>query len=204
MNIELFTGMYQRGVAPDNPGITMEKFLHAAWATGNYDVTTRFYQDVLGFRASDWIGDRAGFFRSADRFHHSLVLLRAERPVFNHFCIQVSSLDDVMRARNSAIRAGVALRDDLLRHAPSGSIGFYMKDEARKFAVEFCVGHPQVDDSHQARILPMVPETRDVWLAPLPKRMPAELTRSGVESAETAAPVWVPGSDVPSIAAAAR
>jgi 2,3-dihydroxy-p-cumate/2,3-dihydroxybenzoate 3,4-dioxygenase len=204
MDVELFTGMYERGVAPDSPGITMEKFLHAAWATGNYDATTRFYQDVLGFRVSDWIGDRAGFFRSADRFHHSLVLLRAERPVFNHFCIQVASLDDVMRARNNAIRAGVTLRDDLLRHAPSGSIGFYLKDEARKFAVEFCVGHPQLDDAHQARILPMMPETRDVWLAPLPERVPASLTSAVEGPAATSDPAWVPGAEVVHIGAGAR
>jgi hypothetical protein len=97
---------------------------------------------VLGFKASDWVGDRAGFFRAANRYHHSLVLIRSERAAFNHFCIRVESLDDVMGARHNAVKAGVKLGDDLLRHAPSGSIGFYMKDEARGYAVEFCVGHP--------------------------------------------------------------
>ena len=75
-----------------------------------------------------------------------------------------------MRFRNNALRHGVALRDDLLRHAPSGSIGVYMKDEARGFAVEFCTGHPQVDDAtHRTRVLPMAPETVDIWLSPLPE-----------------------------------
>jgi 2,3-dihydroxy-p-cumate/2,3-dihydroxybenzoate 3,4-dioxygenase len=167
-DIELYTGMYERGTAPDNHGVALEKFLHAAWGATNWERTTAFYQDVLGFRASDWIGNRAGFFRSADRYHHSLVLLRSERPAFNHFCIQVGSLDDVMRARNNALRWGVELRDDLLRHAPSGSIGVYLKDKARGFAVEFCVGHRQLDnDTHRARILPATAETRDLWLAPL-------------------------------------
>jgi 2,3-dihydroxy-p-cumate/2,3-dihydroxybenzoate 3,4-dioxygenase len=167
-DIELYTGMYERGTAPDNNGVQLEKFLHAAWGASNWEKTTAFYQDVLGFRASDWIANRAGFFRSADRYHHSLVLLRSERPAFNHFCIQVGSLDDVMRARNNALRLGVELRDDLLRHAPSGSIGVYLKDKARGFAVEFCVGHPQLDnDTHRARILPSTPQTRDVWLVPL-------------------------------------
>jgi catechol 2,3-dioxygenase-like lactoylglutathione lyase family enzyme len=167
-DIELYTGMFERGTPPDNHGVHLEKFLHAAWGATNWERTTAFYQDVLGFRASDWIANRAGFFRSADRYHHSLVLLRSERPAFNHFCIQVGSLDDVMRARNNALRWGVELRDDLLRHAPSGSIGVYLKDKARGFAVEFCVGHPQLDnDTHRARILPATAETRDVWLAPL-------------------------------------
>lgn len=188
MNVEVFVGMVERGVAPANPGITMTKFLHAAWASANFDETTAFYQEVLGFKASDWVETRAGFFRAADRYHHSLVLIRAERALFNHFCIQVDSLDDIMRARNNALSAGVKLRDDLLRHAPSGSIGIYMKDEARKFAVEFCIGHPIIDDAtHHPRVLPSVPETMNVWTAPLPNL--------GYQ-ADTANGAWVPGGEL--------
>jgi 2,3-dihydroxy-p-cumate/2,3-dihydroxybenzoate 3,4-dioxygenase len=188
MNVEVFVGMVERGVAPANPGITMTKFLHAAWASANFDETTAFYQEVLGFKASDWVETRAGFFRAADRYHHSLVLIRAERSLFNHFCIQVDSLDDIMRARHNALTAGVKLRDDLLRHAPSGSIGIYMKDEARKFAVEFCIGHPIIDDAtHHPRVLPSVPETMNVWTAPLPNL--------GYQP-DAANGTWVPGGEL--------
>lgn len=49
-----------------------------------------------------------------------------------------------------------------------------MKDEARGFAIEFRIGHPQLDDAtHQARILPSFPETMNVWAAPLPPLGPA-------------------------------
>jgi hypothetical protein len=103
------------------------------------------------------------------RFHHSLVLLRSQHSAFDHFCVQVESIDHVMRFRNNALRHGVKLRNDLLRHAPSGSIGVYIRDEARGFAVESCTGQPQVDDAtHRARILPMAPTSADVWLSPLP------------------------------------
>ena len=170
-DVELYTGMYERGVAPVNTGVNLEKFLHGGWATAEFDQTSRFYREVLGFKPSDWIGDSVVFLRAGDRFHHSLVLLRGNRSQFNHFCVQVESIDDVMRFRNNALRHGIELRDDLLRHAPSGSIGVYMKDAARGFAVEFCTGHPQVDDAtHRARILSMAPETGDVWLSPLPER----------------------------------
>jgi 2,3-dihydroxy-p-cumate/2,3-dihydroxybenzoate 3,4-dioxygenase len=169
-DIELYSGMYERGVAPVNTGVTMEKFLHGGWATANFDDASRFHREVLGFKASDWIANNVVFLRAGDRYHHSLVLLRGNRSAFNHFCVQVESIDDVMRFRNNALRHGVKLRDDLLRHAPSGSIGVYMHDEARGFAVEFCTGHPQVDDAtHRARVLPMAPETGDIWLSPLPE-----------------------------------
>lgn len=168
-DIELYTGMYERGVAPVNTGVTMEKFLHGGWETANFDDASRFHQEVLGFKASDFIADKVAFLRAGDRFHHSLVLIRGQRSNFNHFCVQVESIDDVMRFRNNALRYGVELRDDLLRHAPSGSIGVYVKDAARGFAIEFCTGHPQVADDHKPRTLPMAPETADIWLSPLPE-----------------------------------
>jgi Predicted ring-cleavage extradiol dioxygenase len=175
-DIELYTGMYTRGVAPAPNGVNLQKFLHAGWETENFAAATKFYQEVLGFKASDWIGEQAGFFRAGDRFHHSMVLINSNRSAFNHFCIQVESLDDVMRARNNAVKHGVKLRDDLLRHAPSGSIGVYLKDEERGFAVEFCTGHPQIEDpEHRARILPMAEATVDVWLSPLPDNLPGDL-----------------------------
>jgi 2,3-dihydroxy-p-cumate/2,3-dihydroxybenzoate 3,4-dioxygenase len=187
-DIELYVGMWERGVAPVGTGVTMEKFLHAGWEVPHWDETTRFYQDVLGFKASDWIGDKVGFFRAGDRYHHSLVLIRSDRPAFNHFCIQVESIDDVMRFRNNAVRGGVELRDDLLRHAPSGSIGVYMKDVARGLAVEFCIGHPQLDDeTHRARILPMAPETKDIWLSALPEPAPARAATSAPRPAPASA-----------------
>jgi catechol 2,3-dioxygenase-like lactoylglutathione lyase family enzyme len=192
-DIELYTGMWERGVAPVNNGVTIEKFLHAGWEVPRWDETTAFYQQVLGFKASDWIGNKVGFFRAGDRFHHSLVLIRSDRPAFNHFCIQVESIDDVMRFRNNAVRGGVKLRDDLLRHAPSGSIGVYMHDEARGFAVEFCIGHPQIDDAtHHARVLPMAPETKDIWLSPLPNGA-VVVAGASVSSPETSS--WLPSAD---------
>jgi catechol 2,3-dioxygenase-like lactoylglutathione lyase family enzyme len=167
--VELYSGMYERGTAPVNNGVTMENLLHGGWESRNWDETTRFYQDVLGFKPSDWIDDKLGFFRAGNGFHHSLVLIRSGRTAFNHFCVQVESLDDVMRFRNNALKHGVKLRDDLLRHAPSGSIGVYMHDEARGFAVEFCINHPVLDDSHEARLLPLADQTVDVWQTPLPE-----------------------------------
>jgi 2,3-dihydroxy-p-cumate/2,3-dihydroxybenzoate 3,4-dioxygenase len=199
-DIELYTGMYERGVPPVNNGISLDKFLHGGWETKNFGDTARFYQDVLGFKASDWIADRAGFFRAGDGYHHSLVLLNSQRSAFNHFCVQVDSLDDVMRFRNNALRHGVKLRDDLLRHAPSGSVGVYMHDEARGFAVEFCIGHPVVDDTHKARVLPLQPETADVWLSPLPEPITSRPTPAAMpggpagESLAKDAGSFVPGT----------
>jgi 2,3-dihydroxy-p-cumate/2,3-dihydroxybenzoate 3,4-dioxygenase len=184
-DVEVYTGMQTRGVPPVFNGVKLEKFLHGGWETKNWPETTRFYQEVLGFKASDWIGEQVGFFRAGDLFHHSLVLLNSNRSQFNHFCIQVESLDDVMVARNNAVKHGVQLRDDLLRHAPSGSIGVYLKDEQRGYAVEFCTGHPQIlDPGHRPRILPRSREVTDVWTAAIPDNLPGDLRPRDVDKVE--------------------
>lgn len=168
--VELFLGMEQRPVDPPSPGVAIEKFLHAGWEMPNYDATYDFYTRILGFRPSDFIGNAVSFLHCGDRFHHSLALIRssAAAPKFNHFCVQVESLDDVMRFRHNALRHGARLRDDLLRHAPSGSIGVYVSDAARELAVEYCYDHPRVAEDHEPRILPMAAETVDVWRSELP------------------------------------
>lgn len=191
MEIELFVGMMTRGVAPMGAGIAIEKFVHGGMAVRNYDETLKFYTEVLGFKISDQIGSMASFLRCGDRYHHSLVLIRAmdDKAKFDHFCVQVAGIDDVMRFRNNAMKNNAPLRNDLLRHAPSGSIGVYVQDEARQFAIEVCTGHPQVDDAtHVPRLLPMAPETVDIWLAPLPipAEIPAPATLDGVPAVRAA------------------
>ncbi len=127
----------------------------------------RFYSDLLGFKASDWVERNAVFLRCADRYHHSLALFGgARKAAIDHLCILVPTPDDVMRARANAIALGIPLRNDISRHGPSGSIAFYLQDESNRLTTEFCVEHGQIlDDGHRPRILPAVPETLDVWTA---------------------------------------
>jgi 2,3-dihydroxy-p-cumate/2,3-dihydroxybenzoate 3,4-dioxygenase len=174
--IELFLTMEQRPVPPPSPGVNIEKFLHAGLEVPNYGATLAFYRQTLGFRPSDYIADKVAFLRCGDGYHHSLVLIRSgnSTPAFNHFCIQVQAHDDVMRFRNNAVKNGAPLRDDLLRHAPSGSVGVYVKDEARGLAVEYCYDHPTLSEDHVPGVLPLAVDTVDVWRSALPEpRMPA-------------------------------
>src|SRR5258705_552028 len=96
VEIELYAGMYERGVAPAHPGITMQKFLHAAWATPNFEQTTDFYQQVLGFKVSDWVERRAGFFRPPHRYPPPLGLIPARRPGFHYLFLKGEAPHDVM------------------------------------------------------------------------------------------------------------
>jgi hypothetical protein len=166
--IELYTEMMSHPFPPEGTGVTMDRLLHAVWQASDLAATAAWHEQVLGFLPSDAIGDAAIFLRCGDRYHHSLALLAGQNG-FNHICLQVASLDDVMRLRQHVLHQGIQLRSDVLRHAPSGSIGIYVEDELHGLAVEFCWGHPPVPDDHRPRRLPMALDTFDVWQTPLPE-----------------------------------
>ncbi|HMG40797.1 MAG TPA: VOC family protein [Acidimicrobiales bacterium] len=185
--LELFVGMAERPVPPVSSGVALDRLLHAGWKARDFDRTARFYQETLGFKVSDWLGDTVGFFRCANGFHHSLVLVRSPdgETSFDHLCINVESIDDVMRFRHNAVDHGVALRSDLLRHPTSGSISVYIRDEERGLAIEYCTGHAVLDDeTHRPRRLPVGAQTADVWRVPLPEPRIASPTGAGDRPAE--------------------
>lgn len=190
VQVDVYTDMLSRGVKPTQDIVHMDTMLHAVWFSKDPVQAHDFYADVLGFRASDWIKRNAVFMRSGNNYHHSLGIFRSspERSAtMDHFCILVDSIDDVMRARNVALRSGAKLQKDVLRHAASGSISVYVADPMAGISFEFCVEHDVVADNHRPRILESTPISRDVWLAGTPKEEIAALTDAamGVTSAIT-------------------
>lgn len=183
--IELFTDMVSLPVAPQT-FLNMDRVLHAVWLTPAPAQSQKFYSEVLGFKASDWIERMGVFMRSANRYHHSMGILRGGEKSgrLDHFCILVDHLDDVVRARNVALRHGMSLRQELVRHAASGSVSTYINDPVNDIAIEFCVWHSQIDDeSYRARILPASPVTLDIWKSAPDDELPAGAP-SGVQSTE--------------------
>jgi 2,3-dihydroxy-p-cumate/2,3-dihydroxybenzoate 3,4-dioxygenase len=166
IEVELFDEILDMPLPPRLGGVRFQKLLHAVWQVADVRESECFYRETLGFTASDWIERKAVFMRCEDRYHHSLAFLQSEEPgKFDHVCFEVESIDDVMRGRNHALEKGVILRKDLLRHAPSGSMGIYMIDPVHNHAVEFCTGHAKIlNDDHRARILAMTPESSNIWL----------------------------------------
>lgn len=168
VEVDVFAEMVSRGVKQPQSWVHMDTMLHAVWFSPDPVAAHEFYASVLGFRVSDWIGRNAVFMRARNNYHHSIGIFRsaAQRAaVLDHFCILVDSIDDVMRARNIALRGGAKLNKDLLRHAASGSISVYIADPVAGMSFEFCVEHAIVPADHRPRILESTPISRDVWLA---------------------------------------
>ena len=151
-------------------GVTLRTMLHAVWQVADVPASATFYREVLGFRVSDWIEQRTAFMRCGDGYHHSLAVLEGDNPgQFMHFCMLVGSSDDVMRARHVATSQGAEVGMEIMRHAPSGSVGVYIVDPLHSFTVEFAADHrriaPEEEPTYRPRILPRIPETSDLWKA---------------------------------------
>jgi catechol 2,3-dioxygenase-like lactoylglutathione lyase family enzyme len=167
LDIALYRGML-RVPGPSAPRwVNLERVLHAAISVSDMSKSLYFYTDVVGLRESDWIEDTSVFLHATDRAHHSLVLqARPGKPKVDHFCMQTQTFDDLMRARAVVKSAGLTLRDDLLKHAPSGSVGFYFEGLPPGLGIEFCHGHAMVEPDHVAGAYPRVLRAKDVWQPP--------------------------------------
>ncbi len=98
-----------------------------------------FYCDSLGFRLSDRIacelhGHRVdlGFYHAPSSpgrpaRHHTVAFGGRQRSRMHHFMLEVASLDDVGRAYDRAIAAGVRVMQTLGRHPNDRMLSFYAK-----------------------------------------------------------------------------
>lgn len=181
--VVLFRGML-RAPGPSAPRwVHLERVLHTAISVSDVTKSLHFYTEVVGLRESDWIEDTSVFLHATDRAHHSLVLqARPGKPRADHFCMQTQTFDDLMRARAVVKSAGLTLRDDLLKHAPSGSVGFYFEGLPPGLGIEFCHGHATVAPDHVAGTYARVLQAKDVWQPPTADRRRAD-EQSGPEPA---------------------
>ncbi|MBM4435086.1 MAG: hypothetical protein FJ028_08305 [Chloroflexi bacterium] len=168
MTWELFTG-FQVFAEPPMLEYRPLSIVHPFVGTEKYDETLKFYMDVLGFRASDYIANVSAFLRSENRFHHSLAMRRAKAFEIAHICFQMKSFDHMMRGRAKAIYHKVKIGADMANHSGSRSLAFYMEDPAHGPKIELCDGHeilsPEDHESRKPRIMAIDPRNIDVWRA---------------------------------------
>ena len=133
---------------------------HLVLVTKSLRETDRFYRDLLGLRLSDRIQTRLGgvlpveiVFLHANPRHHSLAFAEAPLPKrMHHFMLEVGSLDDVGRAYDRCLDAGVPIAQTLGRHPNDRMVSFYARTPSG-FDVEFGWGARTIDDATwQARV----------------------------------------------------
>jgi 3,4-dihydroxy-9,10-secoandrosta-1,3,5(10)-triene-9,17-dione 4,5-dioxygenase len=90
-----------------------------------------FYNDVLGFKLTDYIRFGAGMsanFYHCNARHHSVGLMHMG-PVtgLQHLMLEVGDIDQVGKCLDRALAAGITITSTLGRHVNDGVLSFYMR-----------------------------------------------------------------------------
>jgi 2,3-dihydroxybiphenyl 1,2-dioxygenase len=110
---------------------------HAVLTAERLDEVLPFYQDVLGFKASDYILKpfKAYFFHVNAR-HHSLAFIDTGKNGIHHLMMETCYLDDVGQAYDLALRKPETIGTTLGRHVNDEVTSFYSWSPS-EFLVEY-------------------------------------------------------------------
>ena len=129
--------------APDRP----HKVTHINLNAADYDRTTRFMVEALGFRLIDETV-RARFLHAACPDHFSLALVKHRNATLNHIAFDVIDLDSVMRGAGRMRDAGYPIEWGVGRHGPGNNVFAYFAGPD-EIPLEYTSEVLQIDDSYQ-------------------------------------------------------
>jgi catechol 2,3-dioxygenase-like lactoylglutathione lyase family enzyme len=110
------------------------KLGHVVLGTTDLDATMGFFVDGLGFKVSDFMGDRAAFLRcSID--HHNVLVMAAPVNFLHHTSWQVDDVDEVGRGAQTMLTDHPERHVwGLGRHYAGANFFWYLKDPAGNFS----------------------------------------------------------------------
>jgi len=135
--IELFKDWRYLGEHLQVAGIGPLKLGHVAFFTPDIARTVGFYEKVLGFRVSDWIGDFFCFMRCSPD-HHTVNFFTGPDPVLHHIAFEVK---DFVHLQNSCELMGqrrVPIIWGPLRHGPGHNVATYHRNSDAQVVELFC------------------------------------------------------------------
>jgi len=143
---------------------------HAVLTAERIDDAMAFYQNVLGFRLSDYIlrPFKAYFFHVNPR-HHSLAFIEREKNGIHHLMVELYSLDDVGQGYDIALGEPDGIGTTLGRHTNDYMTSFYVRNPSG-FMVEYGWGGRSIDPDtwapHERTDGPSLWGHDRVWLSP--------------------------------------
>jgi catechol 2,3-dioxygenase-like lactoylglutathione lyase family enzyme len=110
------------------------KLGHAVIGSVDLQATMRFFTEGLGFKVSDYMGDKAVFLRCSIE-HHNLLVIAAPLNFLHHSSWQVDDVDDVGRGAHAMLEDHPERHIwGLGRHYAGGNFFWYLKDPAGNFS----------------------------------------------------------------------
>jgi catechol 2,3-dioxygenase-like lactoylglutathione lyase family enzyme len=163
--LELYCDMVTMPSLPKPHIVHFEDIQHIVLLVHDFNIAHEFYTKVLGMRVSDYFEQGTAFMHFRNGWHHGIGIGSGRSGMQNglsHICFLPQDLDMTMRGRAAVKRMGLKITSDLLKHGPSGSIGFYF--DGPDVNIEFSYGARQFGENevYKPRVLPRSPGV-DVW-----------------------------------------
>ncbi|MFM1814418.1 MAG: hypothetical protein RLZ98_1113 [Pseudomonadota bacterium] len=113
-------------------GIRPQKFGHVAYRVNDPKKLTDFYCNVLGFRVSDWMGDRFSFLRCGPD-HHTINFARFDEERLHHIAFEVKDVSTLHQACDQLANNDIQLVWGPIRHLVGHNVAAYHRnpDEIR-------------------------------------------------------------------------
>lgn len=107
---------------------------HAVLGSTDLETTMKFFTDGLGFKVSDYMGDKAAFLRCSAE-HHNVLVMAAPVNFLHHTSWQVDDIDDVGRGAHAMLENHPERHIwGLGRHYAGANFFWYLKDPAGNFS----------------------------------------------------------------------
>jgi catechol 2,3-dioxygenase-like lactoylglutathione lyase family enzyme len=135
--IALFKQWSHLGMHLQHHGVGPLKLGHIAWVVDDPQKTANFYQNVLGFRVSDWIDDWFVFMRcNAD--HHTVNFARGPQSKMHHMAFELKDFIHLQNACDLFGQRKIKILWGPVRHGPGHNIATYHRNPDGQTIELFC------------------------------------------------------------------
>ena len=135
--IELFSSWSYVSPNQNVAGIGPLKVGHIAFFTPDVQGLCDFYQRVLGFRVSDWLGDFFVFMR-CNPDHHSLNFFRGDNAKLHHIAFELKDTVHLMESCERLAQVRIPLGWGPLRHGPGHNLATYHRNPDDHVVEYYC------------------------------------------------------------------
>ena len=152
------------GMRPGRP----RKLGHVNFLTGAIHEQARFYQEALGMRLTDWLGEDGAWLHLAHD-HHEMALVNKGEARLHHLAFDVVDIGQMRDALDHLARHGRWLGWGPTRHGVGGNVASYVRVVEEGCFVELYCDMEQLAPDHVPRRYPDDRFSSNTW-GPLPPR----------------------------------
>ena len=162
---------------------------HLNYLTSDVKRIHKWYEEVLGFRITDWIGD-AALWMNIDSRHHVLAFLEKGDAHLHHIAFDIADWGEMRVALDHIAKHGRYVTWGPLRHGMAQNLAVYWRMWEEEHFSELCADMQVLDADHVSVVHPDNPYSSNTW-GILPPRSYFRFDKKSVEDERASAYSYV-------------